>query len=479
MHTLSLIALPFIILTALSSSVLAAHENLSLEAFIEQVKSQNQAVKGALTTVEGANLKEDEKNISTSWIGFATYSYTKDAKPPTLPFFNFDFQNSGVFAVGVSKQTSFGLNTKLSYNVLNLAYQNFLSAGSLIPLQIQNYNNGLSLDLSQSLWSNAWGRGTRATVALQDSQNHAILYQNRFGVRMALLDAEGSYWKLATMRQAVRLTRQNLERSHKIYDWSARRAKLQLADRSDELQALANLNARKLDLQRAIDDEKAASRNFNTLRGIQENDVKDELITLTPNAVLEMKASPRALMRDDVRAAFHQSQAAHAAAQTAIEKETPLLDIFGTFGMNSRDAALTTALNKSLSLDKPTGTIGVRFQSSLDFKTLGNSRAGYKKDQAAAEFNYERKVFEQDRAWSDLNERLDEARQRLLLTRELEKIQKEKLERERSRLEAGRSTAFQVLAFETDFAVSELSTLQTQSEVLGILTQMKLFGESL
>ena len=296
---------------------------------------------------------------------------------------------------------------------------------------------------------------------------------------MALLDAEGSYWKLATMRQAVRLTRQNLERSHKIYDWSARRAKLQLADRSDELQALANLNARKLDLQRAIDDEKAASRNFNTLRGIQENDVKDELITLTPNAVLEMKASPRALMRDDVRAAFHQSQAAHAAAQTAIEKETPLLDIFGTFGMNSRDAALTTALNKSLSLDKPTGTIGVRFQSSLDFKTLGNSRAGYKKDQAAAEFNYERKVFEQDRAWSDLNERLDEARQRLLLTRELEKIQKEKLERERSRLEAGRSTAFQVLAFETDFAVSELSTLQTQSEVLGILTQMKLFGESL
>ncbi|MDH4225644.1 MAG: TolC family protein, partial [Deltaproteobacteria bacterium] len=99
-------------------------------------------------------------------------------------------------------------------------------------------------------------------------------------------------------------------------------------------------------------------------------------------------------------------------------------------------------------------------------------------DIAAADLNYRRKLFEAETDWRDLTQRFVEAMNRLKLAREIELSQKEKLEYERERLKRGRTTTSQVILFEQDNAVAQLTRLQAQLEALSVLATLKSFGET-
>ena len=63
----------------------------------------------------------------------------------------------------------------------------------------------------------------------------------------------------------AKLWRGRKRRAEKIHEWNARRAKLQLADNSDLLQAQAALELRRLELANAVNDEREAARVFKQL----------------------------------------------------------------------------------------------------------------------------------------------------------------------------------------------------------------------
>jgi outer membrane protein TolC len=115
----------------------------------------------------------------------------------------------------------------------------------------------------------------------------------------------------------------------------------------------------------------------------------------------------------------------------------------------------------------------------LDFGLSSSARDGWRRELIAAELAYDRKFFEQERSWSDLNQNLSEARQHLELSRKLETIQEAKLKSERNRLQHGRTTTYQVMLFEQDYILSQLTRIRDQANVLNIIAQMKLFGENL
>jgi outer membrane protein TolC len=87
-----------------------------------------------------------------------------------------------------------------------------------------------------------------------------------------------------------------------------------------------------------------------------------------------------------------------------------------------------------------------------------------------------RKRFENDREWSDLGKKLEESKSRLELTQRIEKTQQRKLTAERERQSRGRSTMFQVMQCETDYASSQLNVIKNKAEILGIIARMKTFG---
>jgi outer membrane protein TolC len=468
---------------------------MSLSDFLTQVRSGNGGVRGAADASLAQKDRSGEGSLLVMPTAFATFEYSHDGKPQVVPISSYSFEDTWQYSIGVSQTTTFGLTAKLSTNLYTLNYSNpssFLSifAGDTNDPFLRNLATSAAfpgtvnvtnqLELTQPLWGNAFGASTRANQDILEAQALASSYGNRYTARAALVDAESAYWNLATARQTVELTRQNLERAQKNYDWNTRRARLQLADESDALQSQAALEQRKLEYQSALDGEKAAARAFNTARGADGDSVPERLSDIQPQAILAMVPPKRAELRDDVKAAAQTNRATVASAEVARERDKPTLDIFGTVGMNGQDyGSLGAAYSQAVSFDHPTAVIGLRFTSPIAFGTASLARGAYAREQAASDLEYQRKLFEQEQSWRDLTDRLARSKRRLELAVSLERVQQAKLNHERERLRTGRSTSFQVLTFETDYAQSEISRIQSESEVLGILTQMKLFGEEL
>ena len=119
----------------------------------------------------------------------------------------------------------------------------------------------------------------------------------------------------------------------------------------------------------------------------------------------------------------------------------------------------------------------MRFTSPLDFSKLNKNSKGYDQEKVAAKLNLDRKISEQELEWQDLQTKLKDNQEKLSLASKMEEIQKQKLEAEKARMQRGRSTMFQVLQFEQDYANAQLLKLKNQSDIVSVYAQLKLFSE--
>jgi len=113
----------------------------------------------------------------------------------------------------------------------------------------------------------------------------------------------------------------------------------------------------------------------------------------------------------------------------------------------------------------------------LDLGTLGDSREGASRLERAAQLGLAQKQYEEKQQWTELSERLKEAKERFELAQVMESAQKEKLEYERKRLKQGRTTTFQQLVIEQEYTLSGLLRVKAAAEVLQTRAQLKLYEE--
>ena len=484
LFVLTLISTPF--LTASPSSHGATV--LSLDEYLNQVKGQNEGVKGAVIASKAGELRSEEGAIPFSTTAFLNTQLTSESKLTAPVFIPYDSQILKSLSFGVSQLTPFGLQAKLRYDVSTFNYINpvipasLAAFGSGFPLSIANASP--VLELTQSLWSNGFGSSTRAQKEMTEGQAMASSYANRFQAKVSLSQAESTYWRLALARQSVKIQQEALNRAKRIYDWALKRSHLHLGDQSDVLQSQAGAQARELELEGILTEESSAARAFNTARNISSDVVLEQLAEIDPEMMDRISLPEKAEFRDDVKAAKETVRASKASATIAMERNLPTLDLFALFALNGQYGTtifsdLSDAIRNSFTFNRPTQTVGLRFSVPLFFGTTSKVRSGWQQEQVAAEMNYERKVFEQDRAWTDLTQNFRDQKKQLDLTRQLEKIQKAKLENEQNRLRQGRSTTYQVLLFEQDYLVAQLTRIRNQATILSLIAQMKLFGESL
>lgn len=455
---------------------LAAGERLSLEGFLSQVRQGHLGVKGALEASAGARQRSVESGLLFAPALSLSVQLAKDDKPTMNPTFQGTGSVANAYSLGISQQTRFGLQGKISYN---LNYYSIAGANPAFLSQPIFHEARPTLELSYALLRNRGGAEVRATEELLQAQALAMSFSEAFRAKMAIAEAEMSYWRLVFARRMVDVQKASLERAKKIRDWNLRRAQMQLADRADLLQSEAALQGRELELQGATDEVAAASRAFNSARGMPADQVLEELEGVDSERVSRLEAPPRVDQREDVKAAQQQERLSAASATAAIEKGHPNLELFAGVSLNGRDLGAGSAVSTSFTSQYPTVAAGVRLSTSLAAGTASEVREGYSHEKAGAASTYERRLFESEREWGGLEQRLSEARRRLELARSLEKAQSTKLTYERDRQSRGRSTTFQVLLFEQDYAGAQLAHLQAQAEVLRLIAQMKTFGGSL
>ena len=446
---------------------------LSLEEYLQQVASGHKGVRAAKEASQGAWLRASEGSLSLYPALFASGYFRDDKRPTTSTTIQGNETISKNYSFGVSQLTPFGLQAKLVYTLMQTDL--FGINQTLVPTS-NFFDASPQLELTQSLWRNGFGRETRSQQEFSDAQASATSFAERFKTKLLLADAESAYWRLTVARDIVNIQRQSLERAQKIYDWTVKREHLQLGDKADRLQAEAALKGRELELKVALNEERAAIRTFNSLRGLESEELNEVLPFPHVDMILTLAPVSKAQLRDDVQAAQEAKRATQANADMALERNSPTLELFSTLSLNGRDQQLSEAASQSFMTGHPLYLVGVRFSTPLGLGALSDTREGYRKDRFAAELNFERKLFEQEREWEDLSRQFLDAKESLKLTQQIEAAQKEKLGYERDRLSRGRTTTYQLLLFEQDYANAQVSRIRSQAAVLRILAQMKIFG---
>ncbi len=462
-------------LILLISDLSIASESLNIDSYLGQVFDKNPAYKAAVENSSGAKLRNGESDLLVLPILTLQASQTIDEKDTFTPSVNGTRAETQAYKIALEQYTPFGLHAQLKYEQYykDIAVPGGTSAAVPVP---EYYGGNPSIELTQSLWRNGFGREIRAKRAGIDSGSLATHYAERFKVDGIRVESQMAYIKLFYSRKILGALKESLDVAQKMKDWTKKRLDQDLGDRSDYLQAKAAFEFRQFDLMQAEQDERSSARAFNSLRGVDSEVVVENLsepkLTL-PN----LKPYSPARSRDDVRAARKQLEYSRAQAQEGVERGRPSLDLFASYGWTGLDASESKARSEAFADDFPYYTVGVRFQSPLMFGILGDMKEGYEKEVQAAKFNLERKAQEEERDYKDLTDKLNTLSQKLKLAEILEESQREKVTSERLRQRRGKTTLFQVLQFEQDYVDAQLNKYKTEVELKTHVTQLQLYKE--
>lgn len=446
---------------------------LTLNDFLAQVQEKNQGVVANKLVAEGTQAREEEGRLIFRPSLFAQGQVMVDKRPVANPATQGDRTDTQYATAGLAQNFNFGLKGQFSYTLYHTKIYN--AGQTFVPLA--DFNDGVAkIELSQSLWRNWNGKENKAQADLIDAQAKASKHIANFTVQTTLASAESIYWSLSQTKKVIQVQKDNLARAQQIRAWNSRRVNSGLSERSDFLQADSNLKLREYELQNALQQQNLLQRTFNSMRGIDSNIVSEDLEAVDSKNLKVLAAPAKDDLREDTKAAFEQQNLAKANAALAIERNRPTFEVYGSYAFNGRDPERADAISNSFKTDHSTSAIGVRFNTPLDFGTTSSAIDGYKKEQIAAEYNYQRRVFDQDREWNDLLTRFEDAKIRLELAEKISETQRIKTTNERNRLNNGRTTTFQVLTFELDLAQADVLRIQTETDLLNIYAQLKIFS---
>lgn len=442
--------------------------SLSLEDYLAQVREKNQAYVSALLGERGAERRKDEYKLLTRPT-FTASALLLDDRSETGSIITGDRLKAEQYGIGLRQRTDFGLEANLSYGY-NTTEMPFANANFVERKYIEA---GPRLELRQSLWSEGFGRGVRATKQQLASDALRAMFTSDWQQEQILSDAEQAYWRLALAREAAAASRENLTRSERLRGWSSQRQRLQLADRSDFLQADSSVLNYRLSYLTASNEEKEAARAFNTARGIDSDVVSEQLVSFEGDVIERLRIPERVRTPGDVLAAEQDLRLAEARSVSGTEKNRPKLDLVGAIGYNGRDAESSRAVDESFTDKHPEYSVGLTLELPLDVVTMSRASEGYRVEAQSAAQAYQRKQFEHERRWNDLTQKFRESIERYKLAVDYERAQREKLDFERVRHNRGRTTTYQVIMFEQDFAQAELARIRAKTDILTTYSQLK------
>ena len=460
-------------LVALTSHFASATP-LSLKGYLEQVQGQSPSVQASLNTIEGSERTAAEADLITMPRLFFNGGRTTDHRQFYNAFMG-GRTTADSFTLGFEKQFNFGLNAKLSYNLLNNTSSNLPSP--IFPGGVNIYSSAQTqLDLNQSLWRNFFGKETKATEDLAEAASLATQYGERFKLKQTLAQAETAYYRLAIANESVRLEQELLDRSKKILDWTEKRVNNHLTDKIDFLQSKSGYQARKLSLENALIERQSASLNFNQFRNQTANTLSEEISLLPTQEIIALTPPKKAEETDDVKAAHQSERINRANQELSLQKALPDFSVFATAAFNGQNGLQSEAMSTAFTSSHPYTAFGVKLSFPLYFWETSEIRAGRTQQQLSAEQATLQKVLENNQIWSDLSQKFTAAQGRLKMADELVKMQKDKLEYEKYRFELGRTTTYQVLTFEQDYAQALISRLQIEREILSLHAQLKTYA---
>lgn len=448
---------------------------VTVDQYLDQVKKQNMSFQASEKQMSGSSLLKRESDLFFKPQFFLNLQKGYDSKLPSPPFLVFDRVSTQRYGAGISQEFSFGVETRLSYDLIQSDYKGL----SFNTVSNPYWDAIPSLEVNIPLWGNAFGRASRARKELSLQQR---TFENRSAeaqARRTIVDAEIAYWSLAASQESVKAQRKALDAANNILDYVTNKKSKNLGEEADVLQAKALTASYKLQVAQAEVDERAARRKFNLLLNVEAEAPVENLSSLDYQGLLsEPIAASRPGNRPDYKASQAQVALARASSQLAAEQNKPTLNLYGGYSLFGRDGRQATALSRAGYADRESAYFGVKFQMPLNLAAQADAREGAKQTEAAAELNHKYLAYSQEQEWINIVSLFKDAQTTLKLADLMEKAQKSKLDNERVRLRQGRTTTYQILLFEQDYLASEVARIRAANQIINLKSQIQLYSSN-
>lgn len=455
-----------------TASAQAPTHHLSLDQYLEQVKTQSPEGRQLTENITAAEMRLEEAEMMLSPEGYLDYKYGDNRMQPPIPFQARRTQGYQ-FRAGARKQTTFGLTADVF-----ISDQHTILSG----INTQFFPNPMyhqpvaGIELKQSLWKNGFGDATRAELRSREATSRTNLMNSQFAMKNLMVKAKNTYWSLVSYNQIVRLQEQNVERAKKLTSWMNNRANLRLMDDVDAMQAQASLETRELELQKSLDDRAILLREFNMLRAAAvEQPVA--LMDLPSQEMLLKKAEFKKMSREDFRMAYEQADIIKYQSIAAKSNIMPTLDLKGRITTSGMDRHGKAAYDEMWTGAYPAWEVGVSLAFPLDFSLFGKMKKALDAQNRATNDVKQQAMLNEERAWIDLNKQQTEAQGRFQRSLKLENLQTQLVKKEQQRLRNGRTTTFQAISMEQNLALSQIQRIQTQLALVQLRNIIQSFDD--
>lgn len=423
----------------------------SVQDYLRQVRVSNPGYRGLLEASAGARESSRKADLIFAPQMVSDLQYIDNTLDTHAPSIEGTSNIERNIKVGIRGQTPWGLSLELTYNRDQSMLFNTNTAIVTAPSLTNNYVNP---QFKLSLWRNFLGRADRAHQKVLEAEDLATAYGKAYEARALLVESEARYWRLATIREALRVERESVVRARAFLELDLRKTRRRLMDPSDVLTAQAAVKGKELELSSMLDDERSAARSFNAARSLDSDEVTETLEFPDPETVRTLQAGKRIGMRGDVEASQQASIAEAQGKEMAREKLLPEVTLYGSVF-----------------------AYGLNLTMPLDFGTVSTARDGYLQQAGAADLTFQRKAMEEQNEWGDLMRGFGDAKRKLAIAMDLERIQRAKFEHIRRRETRGLTIEDQVFQYELDYLNASLARVQAEGQILMLRARMKLYGD--
>jgi outer membrane protein TolC len=449
---------------------------LTIDGYLDMVAKNNSDLKSVQASIEAVKgkLSEIERVYGYSFSAGINYSDDKSGRPfnalivsNEISGWNYDTSINKQFKTGT--QLSLGVNG--SYKTYNPTPGVRYDVNDIAPFA----------RLQQSLLKDINGGSTKASIAKQKASAKSALYLLEYKKQKLLFDAKTAYWNLSYARTVLEFREISFDRKKRLLEWTEKRYKMDLTEKSDMLQSQAAVKSGELNLKLAYEDEARANRIFNLFLNIKDDKVryevekfKDKGNSFKVNKAL-IKEGPRA----DILAALEDVNTALYDQEVSKKSRGADLVLEGKYSLDGVEQSSKGAFEHIKNGDSSSYSVGLRYILPLDFKLKKAIDKGYEAAKISAQTAAESACVKENNDWAQLLDNWNNGSIRLELAFEVEKIQKQRYEEEQNLLNRGRTTTYMVLQSEEDLDMATLNGFKSILELIQIDEQAKAYYSTL
>lgn len=455
----------YLLMTLLPSSLFA----MNLQQYLDQVKNKNDLFKAHVIQLEASENKIDSAGIDLSPVLSLGYNNVHDK---SLPSQMGNDREINQYTVGLAKKFITGTSVKLSGELYD--YEN---PGAMIPGYDKYATGAVGISLSQSLWKDSFGYGTRKKIARETSAAELEKKVSELQKRAFLIQMEADYWDYAVAVEDVKLKKSNLERAEKLLKWTINRVSNGINDRSDLMNFKALAAGRKVQLLTAEDDLKIAETKMRQNLNLNEtdplptiqfsaNDFKNSAHKIKPNS------TARSLEAEIARL---EAETKKNVSEEVTDSLRPDLSLVGSYSTTSYEREKNDALSKSTDSDYPKSALGVQFSWVIENSSKSGLRNSALKEAMASKLKFERKNKDSQISWSELVRKYNTLEQNVKTLEEVAEYQRERVKSEQDKFLKGRTVTLSVVTAESDAAESEVTLLKAKAGLKKLESSSQLY----